>query len=133
LFPDRVRALVLDGALDPSLDFEASARSQALGFERALDRFLEACAGGRSCPFGSGDPDGAFGALVARVDAAGVPAARDPDRRRLTPSLLDLGLAAALYRGEEGWPELAAALAAAEGGDGTAMLVLADDYLEREP
>ena len=44
LFPSRVRALVLDGAIDPGADGAAVALGQARGFERALDDFLADCA-----------------------------------------------------------------------------------------
>src|SRR4029077_10254104 len=43
LFPDRVRAFTLDGALDPAISPEESLIQQALGFEKALDTFLDEC------------------------------------------------------------------------------------------
>ena len=43
-FPDRIRAMVLDGAIDPSLALEAFRADQARAFERSLRRFLADCA-----------------------------------------------------------------------------------------
>ena len=58
LFPSRVRALVLDGAVDPSVDARASTLLQARGFEQSLDHFLAWCAeNDDECAFGAdGDP-----------------------------------------------------------------------------
>lgn len=39
-FPDRVRAMVLDGAMDPSLDLETFRADQARAFETSLSHFL---------------------------------------------------------------------------------------------
>ena len=39
LFPDKVRALVLDGAVDPDATRQANAEAQAPGFEAAFDAF----------------------------------------------------------------------------------------------
>ncbi|MCU1678956.1 MAG: hypothetical protein JWM93_3714, partial [Frankiales bacterium] len=54
-FPTRVRALVLDGAVDPSLSGEQLNEQQAVGFEKALTGFLQYCVA-NSCPLG-GDVD----------------------------------------------------------------------------
>jgi pimeloyl-ACP methyl ester carboxylesterase len=130
LFPKRVRALVLDGAVDPSLDAAALRKEQAVGFERALEAFLDECAADASCEFhGGGDPHRAYDVLTADVNAAPVPA---PDGRTLGPNEFDVGVAAALYLGEDGYGALAGALAAAARGDGGGLLGLYDAYSERE-
>ena len=61
LFPERVRALVLDGAVDTSLTGEELAFEQAVGFEASLERFAadcreRDCLGGRQIVFGPGEP-----------------------------------------------------------------------------
>ncbi|MGH9026963.1 MAG: alpha/beta fold hydrolase [Acidimicrobiia bacterium] len=43
-FPQLVRSMLLDGAVDPSLEPAESAVEQAVGFERALNAFLADCA-----------------------------------------------------------------------------------------
>ena len=51
MFPKRVGRLVLDGPLDPALTSLQLGRLQAVGFQRALDAFLDDCLGRSSCPF----------------------------------------------------------------------------------
>jgi pimeloyl-ACP methyl ester carboxylesterase len=128
-FPDKVRALVLDGAVDPELSSVETNLQQAAGFERSLSAFLDRCSEDEDCAFhNGGEPHRAFDELVVAVDGNPLPAA---DGRRLGPNELDLGVAQALYAGELGWGELADALGAAADGDGTELLALSDQYTRR--
>ena len=45
LFPDKVRALVLDGAVDPDTDPKAAAEAQRQAFEAGFDAFAANCVG----------------------------------------------------------------------------------------
>jgi pimeloyl-ACP methyl ester carboxylesterase len=129
-YPKRVRAMLLDGAIDPTLDGDAVAIQQAVGFEQALEAFFADCAADTGCAFHSdGDPAAAFDALLADIDTNGVPAA---DSRVLGPGQADSGVAAALYSGADGYVVLATALAAAADGDGSALLALSDAYTGRD-
>ncbi len=127
--PDRVRALVLDGAVDPALRWDELLSGQAAGFEAALAALLQDCDRTR-CAFRrvvAGDLGAAYDALAARVD-------RRPlgvGDRRLGPGEFSTGVGAGLYDREQGWPAVAAGLAAAQEGDGRPLLALADAYLER--
>ena len=88
LFPHRVRALVLDGAIDPAADGTAVTLGQARGFEHALDDFLADCAKRRGCAFhNGGHPAAAYDALRARAARRPLPriAQRRPDRERHPP------------------------------------------------
>jgi len=49
LYPDHIRAMVLDGAIDPALDLEAFRSGQANAFEHALKDFLADCSATASC------------------------------------------------------------------------------------
>ena len=60
LFPDTVRAMVLDGAADPTPIPVQSNLQQLRGFEGALDNFLAQCSEDEGCAFNN------------RGDAAGV-------------------------------------------------------------
>jgi pimeloyl-ACP methyl ester carboxylesterase len=129
LFPTRVRALVLDGAIDPNLSALEISVEQAGGFERSLDAFLAQCSQSRRCAFhNGGDSAGAFDRLAAQVDARPLPAGGG---RTLGGGEFDLGVAQALYSGKEGYPQLERALAAAARGDGQRLLALSDDYTGR--
>jgi pimeloyl-ACP methyl ester carboxylesterase len=129
LFPKKVRALVLDGAIDPNLSGVEIGVEQAVGFERSLDAFLVNCSQNRRCPFyNGGDPAGAFDRLTAQVDVQPLPARNG---RTLGGGEFDLGVAQALYSGESGFPQLQQALAAAQRGNGNRLLQLSDQYTGR--
>lgn len=128
MFGDRVRALVLDGAVDPALDPNRIAREQAQGFADALDGFFGYCRDDPRCSFGAPDPAGAFDALMGSLEQRPLEAA---DGRELGPGLAELGVLAATYD-DGAWPALAEALSRAELGDPSGLLALADLYTERE-
>jgi pimeloyl-ACP methyl ester carboxylesterase len=133
LFPDKVRALVLDGAVNPSLDPLESSEAQARGFEVALEAFLKDCFEDASCPFDSRELDGAleeFSALMRRIDAR--PLRNRTDARPVTEAWAMLGVATPLYdRGS--WPVLRQAIAQALAGDGTTLISTADLLIGRRP
>jgi pimeloyl-ACP methyl ester carboxylesterase len=125
LFPKKVRALVLDGGVDPTLTGEELALGQAQGYEAALEGFLADCAARPNCALGAGDPTAGFDALVARVEAEGIAASRFPDQR-LGASDFHSAVSVVLSGGEPYWSYLGVWLTFAENGDGSALLALAD-------
>jgi pimeloyl-ACP methyl ester carboxylesterase len=133
LFPTRIRALVLDGAVDPALSDEALSRAQAEGFESALRAFIADCVRSSDCPLGRDPAAGLrrIDALLAQADRAPLPAPNASGRRRVTEAHVGLGLAAALYDRGSGWPALRVGLARAFAGDGSVLLLLADALVER--
>jgi pimeloyl-ACP methyl ester carboxylesterase len=132
-FPDRIRAMVLDGGMDPSLDLEQFRFGQAAGFEKALTAFLDDCAARTACPFHEkGKTAAAFDKLMASIDAEALPARFDRERRRVGPSVASYAVLAALYE-REAWPILATSLEKAKHGDGSLMLQIADPYQGRKP
>jgi pimeloyl-ACP methyl ester carboxylesterase len=133
LFPDRVRALVLDGALKPSTDLAAIFDEQVGGFDRAFGNFADACDADPDCILREiGPTRDVVTALRAELVETGSFATDDP-ARELTPGEFDLGIIAALYS-KEAWPFLAQALYLAEtNADGTLLQVLGDSYSGRQP
>ena len=133
LFPKTVRALVLDGAIDPSLSPEEQGDRQDDGFDQALDAFLSDCADNDGCPFhNSGDPGRAFDDLFDRIEKEPLPATTAHDDRKIDIDAAWTAVSAALYSESEGWPRLAKALAQAQkDGDGSGLLALEDHYYER--
>ncbi|MFC3982805.1 alpha/beta hydrolase [Streptosporangium jomthongense] len=131
LFPKRVRALVLDGAVDPSLTPVEMNVTQARGFEVALDAFLENCLTAPDCPF-QGTVASArkqIAELLSRADRQ--PLTNRTDSRAIGESWTVLGLVTPLYE-RQAWPILRRALTDAQRGDGTTLLRLADLLVNRD-
>ncbi len=129
LFPTRVRAMVLDGVVRLGESGLDAARAQAIAFEQALDAFLRSCTVATSCPLGD-DPGATVDRIIATARRTPIPAPGAD--RPLGPGEVQLGIGQALYA-RQLWPQLRQALAQADKGDGTALVGLADDYLQREP
>jgi pimeloyl-ACP methyl ester carboxylesterase len=128
LFPTHIRALVLDGAVDPAQDNLTGAAVQASGFETDLADFLRNCAATGSCPLGDSSADArrGFDDLQARIAA-------HPEQvgsRHLGAAQFFGGVAQAMYAVSL-WPSLRTALRQAENGDGAGMLDLFDQLVER--
>jgi hypothetical protein len=124
---------VLDGALDMSLSALEISLEQAVGFEHSLATYFEWC--GRAsgnCSWTNGSaPAEAFKQLTTKVDAQPL-MARNGDRP-VGPGELLYGVIAPLYGGVDGYRSLSSALSAAARGDGSSLLSLTDNYLDRQP
>ncbi|MHB8452604.1 MAG: alpha/beta hydrolase, partial [Mycobacteriales bacterium] len=134
LFPTHIRAMVLDGALDPRINGVAFLRGQAGGFEHEFDAWLAWCAGNSGCAFSSygnsaAQLGSAYRALLQRLFAHPLPVGA----RSLGAGEFSNGVTATLYSRAYGWPALGQGLAAAEAGNGAPLLALSDAYLERSP
>ncbi|MFB7278875.1 alpha/beta hydrolase [Streptomyces hydrogenans] len=132
LFPGRVGRLVLDGAMDPSLSALDLNRDQTAGFETAFRAFAADCVARPDCPLGTGSPEAAGEALKSFFRATDAEPVPTGEERELGESLATTGVIAAMYD-EGAWPQLREALTRAIGGEGSALLALADSYYEREP
>lgn len=76
LFPSRVGRMVLDAAVDPSLDVMGISKGQSDGFQVALRRFTKDCLKRTSCPL-SGSTNQALrsiNAFLERLDKRPIPA-----------------------------------------------------------
>jgi pimeloyl-ACP methyl ester carboxylesterase len=130
LFPDKVRAMVLDGAVDPDADPVADAEGQAAGFEEAYDAFASGCRSFRAgCPMGD-DPRAFLEGLLEEAEAEPIPSAEEGEERRATAGVVMTAVVAALYD-QESWPQLSQALVAARKGDAAGVFTLADSYTGR--
>jgi pimeloyl-ACP methyl ester carboxylesterase len=126
LFPRRIRAMVLDGALDPRQPTTAENRVQAIGFETDLRDFLADCANAGSCPFPANDTEGGLDRLAANVDAHPIAVGS----RHLGPGEFFEGLALGLYSTSY-WSTLRTALGNAQKGDGALLLAFSDALTDR--
>ena len=129
LFPSTVRAMVIDGASDPTTSGDQSGLQQAEGFERSFNTFLSDCSKKSSCAFhNGGNAASAFDALARSIDAKPIPTRKGRPPANL--SMLVTAVSDAMYS-DRTWPQLASALADAKKGDGAGILTLVDDYFQR--
>ncbi len=128
LFPTKVRALVLDGAVDPTLDPVASLEGQAKGFEHAFDNFAAWCkSNAGKCPIG---PD-ARGAVTSAINAARTKPVKGPDGRSATAGWIFTAVIASLYS-QGDWIQLASAVDSLRRGSAREILQRADSYTQRD-
>ncbi|MEE3852378.1 alpha/beta fold hydrolase [Gordonia sp. LSe1-13] len=127
--PERVRALVLDGVVEPDEDPVDAVVEQMAGFQGAFDAFARDCATRSECPLGD-RPDRAVGEYRELV----TPLIADPlpvGDRALSVGDAETATIDALYQRSR-WAELRAALAALAGGDGSGLMRMADAYEGRD-
>ena len=130
-FPATAGRLVLDGAVDPQLSDEDVLLGQAGGFELALSRFVDDCLA-QGCSLGGTQQQvlDAVSSIIEATDDSPLPTSSRP----LSQTLAVYGIIGPLYwPASQGYPLLEEALEQALAGDGTALLALADLYLQRSP
>jgi len=128
LFPTRVRALSLDGVVDPTVSANDAVLGQVAGFGQNLNAYIAGCSSRSTCVYGrSGDPGAKLAAAMARLDSTPLRVGN----RELTRALAMTGVLVTLYS-QETWGYLDQALAALDRGDGTTLLFLADTYNQRK-
>ena len=129
LFPETVRAAVLDGAADPDADPLESSIQQSKGFEATLTTYLAQCSADPECAFhNGGDAEGAFDELMRSVDESPIPS--EPGRPDVNLAVFRQAVVQAMYS-DSFWPQLSEALADAQNDDGEGLLALNDAYYQR--
>jgi pimeloyl-ACP methyl ester carboxylesterase len=128
-FPRNVRAMILDGAVDPNQNIVDESVAQGTGFQTAFDKFAAWCAGQQQCALGrTSDPDAAFKALVNPLLERPVSVG---DGRRLTYDDATTGAIQALYS-QQYWQYLNTGLNELKQGSGRTLMALADVYDGRQ-
>ena len=130
-YPDRVRAMVLDGAVNPSLDPITESINQIAGFQRAFDKYAADCAESAGCPLGA-DPAQFVSRYQQLVDPLVARPAAASDPRGLGYQDAVTGTVSALYSPRY-WTYLTSGLLGLQRGtDPIDLLHLADDYQQRD-
>ena len=132
LFPTRVRRMVLDGAVDPSLSVrEAGPRAGPRLRGRSATPISRTASTDGDCVVGDTVAAGAsrIRQLLDEIDARPL---QTSSGRALTEGLAYLGTVYPLYN-ETLWPTLTVALKQAMDGSGNILLLLADQYASRGP
>lgn len=129
MFPKKVRALVLDAAMDPLAGTHERRVQQATGMQASFERMAAACAAKKDCPLGT-DPKRATQEFQKLARPLIDKPARTSDGRGLTFEQAVEGVTAAMYT-EAIWPTAIAGIAELKAGKGDTLLKLRDGYHER--
>ncbi|GAA4489308.1 alpha/beta hydrolase [Actinoallomurus oryzae] len=111
LFPGRVRAMVLDGAVDHTRSVARDAIDESTAIEREFRRFAAWCAATGDCALHGRDVVKDFDALIARAGRGEV---EDPALKRSLSAAEVTSATYAYLTMRSMWPQLGTALAAAE-------------------
>ena len=130
-FPSHVRAMVLDGAVDPGQSALTGIVVQVKGFELALRSFTANCVRLAGCPLGHGTVTAGISRLQGLLNrTASMPlASMIPGQQASAPLLLE-GVVAALYL-KSYWQYLRAGLTEAFAGNGSLLVEMGDLEVER--
>ncbi len=118
-YPSSVRALVLDGVVDPAAAGDVTAAAQVEAIDESVDAMHAACAADPACPVRDSGLLAAYDELARRLDAGEVGAPG------IGPTQLAYAAFSATY-GEERWPLLWRAVAAGLAGDVGGVAEMAD-------
>ncbi len=132
-YPHHIRAMVLDGAINPELSLTAADREQALGFEGDLHAFFTWCDANKTCH--QRLPDGAaasYAKLMAIFEAGGVIhadfKAKYGGLLPVTLGVAEIGVISTLYS-NIAWPYLGLAIDRGLHGNGDLLAELAYEYV----
>lgn len=123
-FPTHVRAMVLDGVVDPAQTVEEFLLDQTRAFDEAFNDGAAACAAAGVAVCGVKDLAGAYDQVAELVEAAPISAGSG---RSATPATLATAAVFTSYI-NDGWQELGPALAEAQAGRGAPLVALAGNY-----
>ena len=130
-YPDKVRAMVLDGAVDPNADPTEANIRQAKAFQTAFNDYAADCAAtDPQCPLGT-DPAKAVDVYRSMIDPLVEKPLKTRDPRGLSYSDAVVGTILPLYSPNL-WRHLTQALTEIKDGEGDTMLALADLYMGRD-
>lgn len=130
-YPEKVRAMILDGAVDPNADPIQSDIDQAEAFQEAFNDFAADCAKDSDCPLGT-DPAKSVQVYRDLVNPLVAEPMKTKDPRGLSYGDALVGTIMALYSPNL-WRYLSEGLTEMTKGRGDTMLALADMYMRRDP
>ena len=125
-FPANVRAMVLDGAVDPTESIVDETVGQGTGFQTAFTQFAQWCVKQQQCALGT-DPTQANNAFKALVNPLLEKAVQVGDGRQLSYDDATTGAIQALYS-QTYWTNLNQGLNEMKQGSGRTLMLLADTY-----
>lgn len=121
-FPKSVRALLLDGVVDPAASFEEFLAGQAAAQDRTMQQVFANCDQSPSCPVKGGEA-AAYNRIAAQVERQRLPAGQ----HTLGPSELAVAAIDVTYV-DSLWPVFHQGIAKALQGDGSTLWSLFHEY-----
>ncbi len=139
LFPQRIRAMVLDGPVDHASGPARFLREEAAEMEREFNRFVAWCAEDTACALHGEDAGVVYDRVVARADRSPIPVPGqkgltvngDRIRMALPVQLLRVRLIEDVVR-THAWVNLAQGLAAADRHNDASTLVQGGSYVGKQ-
>jgi pimeloyl-ACP methyl ester carboxylesterase len=128
-YPEKVRAIVLDGAVSPDLTASEFRLSSFTGLQARFDDLAALCAESPDCVLGP-DPAAANDRLHEIVQPLVETPAPTTGGRDLSVWDVYLGISGGLYS-EAKWPNVISALTALQAGNAAEMLALRDAFYAR--
>ena len=133
LFPQRAGRMVLDGAVDPTLDDRATTLAQAKGFEDNLRHFVADCQEtNNDCAVAGADVDAGMATIQRMLRSVAQDRPTVSDGRSVTPTNAIEGILVPLYS-TASYPQLNSALQQALDGNLDALMAFSDSNHGREP
>lgn len=130
-FPDKVRAMVNDGAVDPSVPAMQWPIDQAASYQKVFNEYAKDCAAQPDCPLGP-DPTKAVEQLHALIDPLVQKNARTDDPRGLSYDDARFAIDYGIYP-PSAWEDLTTGLKAVRDGEpADVLLQMSDDYNGRD-
>ena len=134
LYPTNIRAMALDGVVNPNIEANDMLYDQVVSFEKNLQAFLADCRERRAanppCTYAkSGDPGTKLTNLLEQLDSNPMPVGQ----RKLTRALAVIGVLGSMYDPGNQWALLDQGLTQTDHGNGSVLMALADFYLARNP
>ncbi len=131
-YPTHIRAMVLDGVVDPALNTVTSDVQQAQGFETDLKDFFAWCPTNKACtselPQGARNAyDTLFGAFAHGHSIPAQLPAKFGGLQQVNLGVAEVALAGSMYS-RQSWPDLALALQQGLARNGTELIAIAYYY-----
>jgi pimeloyl-ACP methyl ester carboxylesterase len=132
LYPENIRVMALDGALDHSQEASSMLADEAGAYEDAFGRFARWCSEEPDCALNGRDATAFFDELVRRADQDPIPAPRCVELGDCRPTVTGEDIRFNMQSlilikdpvpelGILGWPGLARALVSADAGDASQL------------
>lgn len=128
-YPDKIRALAIDGGVDPTLTPAEHRVSQYVAVQQRFDELAALCSETPECVLGA-EPADAVDRLHDILEPLADTPAVGSDGREVTIWDAYLGINAGLYS-EASWPAIISALGALDEGEADEILALRDSFYGR--